>query len=66
MFDLLIRGARIIDGTGAPAWTGDLAVSDGKIAAVFHWLDKILWHLSQNSGEICASGRSADTGRSDP
>lgn len=34
MFNLLIRGARIIDGTGAPAWTGDLAVSDGKIAAM--------------------------------
>ena len=34
MFDLLIRNARIVDGTGAPAFDGDLAVADGRIAAV--------------------------------
>ncbi|TDJ38714.1 MAG: D-aminoacylase [Gammaproteobacteria bacterium] len=32
--DLAIRNARIVDGTGAPARTGDIAVSDGKIVAV--------------------------------
>ncbi|MBM4266286.1 MAG: amidohydrolase family protein [Deltaproteobacteria bacterium] len=30
---LLIRNARIVDGTGAPAFTGGIAVRDGKIAA---------------------------------
>ena len=34
MHDLVIRDAWIVDGTGAPAFAGSLAVSDGKIAAV--------------------------------
>ena len=33
-YDLLIRNAQIFDGTGAPAITGNVAVQDGKIAAV--------------------------------
>jgi N-acyl-D-amino-acid deacylase len=32
--DLVIRGARLIDGSGAPARAGDLAVSDDRIVAV--------------------------------
>jgi N-acyl-D-aspartate/D-glutamate deacylase len=34
MHDLLIRGATLVDGTGAPARTADVAVSDGTFAAV--------------------------------
>ena len=34
MLDLVIRGARIVDGTGAPAVSGDVAVRDGRIVAV--------------------------------
>lgn len=33
-WDLLIRGGRIVDGTGAPAYHADLAVRDGRIAAI--------------------------------
>jgi len=33
-FDLLIRNGRIVDGTGAPAFDGDVAVRDGRIIAV--------------------------------
>ncbi len=33
-FDLLIRGGRIIDGTGNPSYTGDVGIRDGKIAAM--------------------------------
>lgn len=33
-FDLIIRGGTIVDGTGAPAFTGDVAIKDGLIAQV--------------------------------
>lgn len=34
MFDLIIKNARIIDGTGSPWYRADLAVKDGKIASI--------------------------------
>ncbi len=34
MYDLVIRNATIVDGTGRDAYAGDLAVKDGRIAAV--------------------------------
>lgn len=34
MHDLLIRGGTLVDGTGTAAYTGDIAISDGKIACV--------------------------------
>lgn len=33
-FDLLIRGARVLDGSGNPWFHADLAVKDGRIAAI--------------------------------
>src|SRR5215510_13175331 len=33
-FDLLIRDARVVDGTGMPAFAADLAVQDGRIARI--------------------------------
>jgi N-acyl-D-aspartate/D-glutamate deacylase len=34
MFDRVIKGGTIVDGTGAPAFTGDVALKDGKIVEV--------------------------------
>eukprot|EP01042_Synura_sphagnicola_P025944 gene25944-33378_t len=33
-YDLILRGGTIVDGTGAPRHTGDVAIRDGLIAAV--------------------------------
>jgi len=34
MYDLIIRGGKIVDGTGTEPYVGDVAVSDGLIVAV--------------------------------
>jgi len=33
-YDLLIRGGRLVDGSGSPAVEGDVAVKDGRIARI--------------------------------
>jgi N-acyl-D-amino-acid deacylase len=54
--DLVIRGARLIDGTGGPSVRGDIAVSDDRIAA--------LGDLAQVKGavEVEAGGRAVAPG----
>jgi N-acyl-D-aspartate/D-glutamate deacylase len=34
MFDLLIKEAKVVDGTGARSWVGDIAIRDGCFAAL--------------------------------
>lgn len=34
MASLLLKGGRVVDGTGAPAYEADVLVRDGKIAAI--------------------------------
>ena len=33
-YDVVIKGGRIVDGTGKPAFDGDLAITDGRVVAV--------------------------------
>ena len=39
-YDLVIRGGRIVDGTRMPAFVGDIAIKDGKVAALGRIADK--------------------------
>jgi N-acyl-D-aspartate/D-glutamate deacylase len=34
VFDLIVRGGTVVDGTGAPSRAADVGVADGRIVAV--------------------------------
>ncbi len=59
MFDVIIRGGTIVDGSGAPGFSGDVAIKDGRIAAIGS-ID------GAASREIDASGRVVAPGFIDP
>ena len=40
MYDILIKHGQIVDGSGAPAFYGDIAVKDGKIARIAPEIDE--------------------------
>ena len=33
-YDLIVRGGRVVDGTGNPAFFADVAIKDGRIVAI--------------------------------
>jgi len=49
MHDLVIRGATIVDGTGAAAFTGEVAITDGLITAVHAEADG---HIDGRAGRV--------------
>ncbi len=51
MFDVLLRGGWVVDGTGAPPWRADLAVTGDRIAAIGHLAP------ATAAREVDASGR---------
>ena len=55
MHDLIVQGGTIVDGTGQPSFTGDIAVMDGKISGVGSDLGQAKRTLKAN-GLIVAPG----------
>ncbi|MDD3651984.1 amidohydrolase family protein [Immundisolibacter sp.] len=55
MYDLLIENARIVDGTGAPAYPGGVAVKAGRIVALGAVMGEAAQRIDAN-GEVVAPG----------
>ncbi|MFN0119804.1 MAG: N-acyl-D-amino-acid deacylase family protein [Blastocatellia bacterium] len=55
-FDLLIRNGRLVDGTGNPSYSGDIALRDGRIAALGRLAGATATRTIDASGLIVAPG----------
>jgi N-acyl-D-amino-acid deacylase len=55
-YDALIRGARIVDGTGNPWFSGDIAIKDGRIAAVGRLGTASATRVIDGTGLVAAPG----------
>ncbi len=56
MFDVIVRGGLIVDGTGEPARTGDVAVRDGVIVEVGGRIDGAARQVIDADGAVVAPG----------
>jgi len=56
MYDLLIRGAEICDGTGAPASKGDVAIAGGRLAEIGPSVDCSARRTIDADGLVAAPG----------
>jgi N-acyl-D-amino-acid deacylase len=56
MYDILIRGGRVVDGTGAPAYPADVAVEGGRIAAIGSNLTGEAKRTIEAEGRVVAPG----------
>lgn len=55
-YDLLIRNAEVVDGTGAPSFRGDIAIKDGRVAAVGSLGGRAAKRVLDADGKIVAPG----------
>src|SRR5690349_17253515 len=55
-YDLLIRNGRIVDGTGAPSYRGDLAIRGETIARVAARIDAQAARVIDAEGKVVAPG----------
>ncbi len=55
-YDVLIKNGRIVDGTGSPWYAGDMAIKDGKIAAIGRLTNVKAQRTIDASGLVVAPG----------
>jgi N-acyl-D-amino-acid deacylase len=55
-YDLVIRNGRIVDGTGSPWYAGDVAIRDGRIAAIGHLGSTPAKRTIDAAGKVVAPG----------
>src|SRR5690242_10903374 len=55
-YDLVIRNGRIVDGTGSPWYSGDVAIRDGRIAAIGHLGSTPAKRTIDAAGKVVAPG----------
>ncbi len=55
-FDVLIRGARVVDGSGNPWYRADVGVKDGKIAAIGHLNGKTATRTIEANNRVLSPG----------
>ena len=55
-YDLIIRNGHVIDGTGSPWYSADLAIKDGRIAAIGHLNDAHAKRSIDAHGMVVAPG----------
>ena len=56
MIDILIKGATIVDGTGAKPWVGDVGIKDGRFAFLDHSIETDARCVIPAKGYIVAPG----------
>lgn len=56
MYDLLVTGGRLIDGSGAPSRAADIAVRDGRIAAIGNLQGESAARTIEADGRVVAPG----------
>src|SRR5579875_1079561 len=56
MFDLLIKGGTVVDGSGAPGFVGDVAIKGGRIAAVGAAVEGAAAQVVSAAGKVVAPG----------
>ena len=55
-FDVVIKGGRVVDGTGTSSYVADVAIKDGKIAAIGRLDEKDADEKSMPQGLVVAPG----------
>jgi N-acyl-D-aspartate/D-glutamate deacylase len=56
MYDLLVRGAQIVDGTGGPTFAGEIGVVGERIVAVSARLEPAARRVLDAAGQVLAPG----------